>query len=134
MEQNTKPEIPTASEPPMRWERLNFDLQYLDQKDSRTRAEIETNRDLEKPIEQLLCDFHDMAELVIAKASKEERESVSWYMIHAQKRMVGMMAKVAASNERMSVRVYWLTVVAVLLGVVQLVFGALQMLIALCQS
>ncbi len=118
----------------MRWERLNFDLQYLDQKDSRTRAEIETNRDLEKPIEQLLCDFHDMAELVIAKASKEERESVSWYMIHAQKRMVGMMAKVAASNERMSVRVYWLTVVAVLLGVVQLVFGALQMLIALCQS
>lgn len=118
----------------MRWERLNFDLQYLDQKDCRTRAEIETNRDLEKPIEQLLCDFHDMAELVIAKASKEERGSVSWYMIHAQKRMVGMMAKVAASNERMSVRVIGSRLWLCYWGVVQLVFGALQMLIAFCQS
>jgi hypothetical protein len=134
MKTDVENEANAASEPKMNWQRVDFDLKLLEGKNWRERAEIETNRDLQKPIEQLLCDFHDMAELVIANASEQEKATISWYMINAQKRMVGMMAKVALSNDQLSRRVYWLTITTVGICVLQLVVALIQTIIALCQS
>ena len=55
-----------APEPQKAWTRKNYDMKSVEGLSPRDRAEIETTRDLSKPIEQLVCDFHDAAELVIA--------------------------------------------------------------------
>lgn len=90
-----------ADEPKKTWDRKDFDLEPLRGKSFRERAEIETNRDLAKPIEQLVCDFHDMAEKVINQNSPEA-QNASWYLIQAEKRMVSMMARVALEHKRSS--------------------------------
>jgi len=96
-------------EPKPDWKRKDFDLNHLQGREPRERAEIETNRDLAKPIEQLVCDFHDMAELVINPAAAQAAD-LNWFLIQAQKRMVSLMGRVAIEHERSSkwlVRLTW---------------------------
>jgi hypothetical protein len=88
------------------------------------RAEKETDRDLTKPIEQLLCDFHDMAEQ--GSPGRELGGYPVQAMLHAQKRMVGMMARVALSNDRLAWRMELLTWVALGLGVISVLLSAIQ--------
>jgi hypothetical protein len=96
------------------WERINLDPPgqaplTTEQKKIRELAEAETNRDLKKPIQQLLCDVH---EEVLQTRPVEEN------IIHANKRMVSMMARVALSNERYSGVLLKLTWVLVVLTIV----------------
>jgi hypothetical protein len=104
-------------EPQKKWTRKDFDLQYLHGKSPRDRAEIETSRDLAKPIEQLVCDFHDIAEIALAKTPPDEVNASS-LQIHADKRMVSLMGRVALAHERSSRWLVGLTVVLVLLTAV----------------
>lgn len=81
------------------WERINLDPPGQaplseEQQGIRKLAEDETNRDLTKPIQQLLCDVHEEVH--------QTHRSVEQNLLHANKRMVSMMARVALSNEHYS--------------------------------
>jgi hypothetical protein len=99
-------------EPKQTWRRKNFDPKLLHGRTERERAEMETNRDLSKPVEQLVCDFHDMAELVMDPKSPNAA-NVNWFLIQAQKRMVSMMGRVALEHKRSS---NWLVVLTWVVG------------------
>lgn len=90
-----------SREPRQRWKRKNYDLQYLHGKSWRERAEIETTRDLSKSTEQLVCDFHDIAELALTGRPPVASNPDSLHL-HAEKRMVSLMGKVALAHERSS--------------------------------
>lgn len=111
-------------EPTPKWIRKDFDeaaVQNLNQRekvDRRKIAEIETARDLVKPIEQLVSDAHEEA-LDIARSGDEN-------IAGAQKRMVSLMARVALSNDEVAKRMVWLTWVIVALTAVILVFTILM--------
>lgn len=74
------------------WKRRDFDEDILQNMPSRQRAEFETERDLMKSIEQLLCDVHE-------ETHNESRNELA-NIASAQKRMVSLMARVALSNNR----------------------------------
>jgi hypothetical protein len=101
-----------ASEPRKTWKRKNYDLKFLEGKSPRDRAEIETNRDLSKPIEQLVCDYHDIAEIVMDPNAAKGAD-MNWFVIQAQKRMVSLMGRVALAHERTSKMLVVLTFVLV---------------------
>ncbi|MBP9152009.1 MAG: hypothetical protein KBF73_06970 [Flavobacteriales bacterium] len=90
-----------ASEPPQRWQRQDFNETILEHKTVRERSELETNRDLIKPIEQLVCDVHEETH----QQDRTELENIAC----AQKRMVSMMARMSISNERMTKQIMLLT-------------------------
>ena len=101
------------------FKRVDFDP-LPDDLTVRQKAEEETRRDLEKPIEQLLCDVHEE----ILNQTRTTDQS----LVHAYRRMVSVMVRVAASNERTSrilIALTWaltfLTVVLVILTIVMLV-------------
>jgi hypothetical protein len=93
------------SDPNHSWVRKNFDesLLYELRKEKKFReiAEIEANRDLIKPIEQLVTDVHEE----IHNPTRLPVENTA----SAQKRMVSMMARVAMSNDRLTKQVIRLT-------------------------
>jgi len=95
------------------WKRIDLESPgelSLSQTDPERRklAERETNNDLRKPIQQLICDVH---EEVSSPRSVEEN------LNHAIKRMVSMMGRVALAHERSSKILIWLTIVLVILAV-----------------
>lgn len=104
-------------EPEKKWTRKNFDLQLLHGKDWRERAEIETTRDLSKDIEQLVCDFHDIAEIALAGKAPDPSDTNS-LLIHAEKRMVSLFGKVALAHERSTKWLIFLTWVLVVMTAV----------------
>ena len=79
-------------DPPQNWQRENYDetplsnLDYEKKEDTRKGSEIETNSDLDKPIEQLVCDVHE-------ETHDPQRDDLK-NIAGAQKRMVSMMARV----------------------------------------
>jgi hypothetical protein len=111
-------------EPPHTWTRKDFDLRLLAGLSSRERAEKETDRDLVKPIEQLLCDVHDMAERIEQGGDLASKPIQA--MLHAQKRMVSMMAKVALSNDRLAWRMEVLTWVVTALAALSAILSLIQ--------
>lgn len=80
---------------------------------TRQQAKIEAERDLEKPIIQLLTDIHEEI--------NDDDRTIEENIAHAQKRFYSLVANIAASNEKLSNRVYILTIITVL-------FAALQVL------
>lgn len=102
------------------WVRHDFSggLKIDKEKESRQYAELETDRDLEKPIQQLLCDFHEQA--IKKPKGNNLDESILDITLHAHKRMVSMMAKVAISNNRMSYAMFAVSVSALICAVVAL--------------
>lgn len=90
-----------STDPKQKWERKIFDEQILQGLSNRQRSEIETNRDLIKPIEQLLCDVHEETH----NANRTDLENIAG----AQKRMVSLMARVAISNEKIDRQMTCLT-------------------------
>jgi hypothetical protein len=76
----------------------------------REEAERQTNNDLRKPIQQLICDVHE--EAITPNRPVEES------LIHAMKRMVSMMGRVALAHERSSKILIWLTGVLTVLTLV----------------
>jgi len=89
------------SDPKPNWIRRNFDEEKLKDLSDRERAEIETNRDLVKPIQQLVCDVHEETH----NPDRTELQNIA----SAQKRMVSMMARLAISNDRLTSRMLYLT-------------------------
>ena len=107
-----------------KWTRLNLESpsqQSLTLTDPKRRqlCEDETNKDLRKPIQQLICDVHE-------EASDQNRPIEQSHLL-ATRRMVSMMGRVALEHERTSkalVRLTWvivfLTIAIVFLTVVML--------------
>jgi hypothetical protein len=79
---------------PRKWKRMIFDEDKFKDLDVRERSEIETNRDLVKPIEQLVCDVHEETH----NPNRTELQNLEG----AQKRMVSMMARLSIVNDRMT--------------------------------
>ena len=96
------------SDPKSNWKRMIFYEKVLDGLTNRQRAEIETDRDLIKPVQQLVCDVHEEIH-----DPKKENE---WQAIAAaQKRTASLMARIAISNDRLSRKIFWLTVMMTIL-------------------
>jgi hypothetical protein len=104
---------------PQTWTRLDFDESILEGLSVRERSEIETNRDLIKPIEQLVCDVHEETH----NLSRNELANIAG----AQKRMVSMMARIAMSNDRMTRQMYKLTVVTTIMSLLSLILSIILM-------
>lgn len=104
-----------------KWTRKDFPAPPLNLS-LRERAELETERDLQKPIQQLVCDVHEEIINPLPPQHTNER------LVGAQKRMVSMMGRVALEHERSTtvlVRLTWalvfLTIAIIALTAVMLV-------------
>lgn len=102
-----------APDPERKWKRNEYDRSTLDGKSNRERAEIETDRDLDKCIEQLVCDVHEETH----NSGRSDLGNIA----SAQKRMVSLMARVALSNDKMSNRILWLTVAITIMTFLMLI-------------
>jgi hypothetical protein len=91
----------SESDPKTNWIRKNFDEEKLKGLSDRERAEMETNRDLVKPIQQLVSDVHEETH----NPNRTELQNIA----SAQKRMVSMMARLAISNDRLTRKMVCLT-------------------------
>jgi hypothetical protein len=100
-----------------KWTRKNFPDPDTT-KGLRHLAEIETDRDLQKPVQQLMCDVHEESlNPLPAQAPGESDEH--WYkervllqlqrLIGAHKRMVSLQAVSTFRMERTNILVFWLT-------------------------
>jgi hypothetical protein len=95
-----------------KWERIEFGP--LTPPDPlREVAEQETDRDTQKPIQQLMCDV--IEEILDPLRSKEEN------LLHATKRMVSLMGRVALENRRSTNWLIGLTVVLTILTIAILI-------------
>lgn len=83
-------------DPSRKWKRKNFDLSKLKDLKVREFAELETDRDMDKEIEQLACDVHE-------ETHNPDRGPLV-NIACAQKRMTSMLARVAKSNDVLSRR------------------------------
>jgi len=105
------------SEKYVKWERMNLESsseESLSKSDPERRKKMErdTNNDLRKPIQQLICDVH---EEISSPRSIEEN------LNHAVKRMVSMMGRVALAHERNSnilTRLTWVLVILTIILVI----------------
>lgn len=105
-------------DPQRHWKRKNYDEEKLKALSPREQAELETDRDLDKSIEQLMCDVHE--ELHAPYRSGIEN------IASAQKRMVSMMGRVALSNALVVRQMLWLTWIIAIMTVVILLFTVLM--------
>jgi hypothetical protein len=95
-----------------KWKRLDLEAPgeaSLSQTDPgrRKEAERQTNNDLRKSIQQLICDVHEEASTPNRPAEKSH--------IFTTRRMVSMMGRVALAHERSSKILIWLTGVLAIL-------------------
>ena len=84
-----------------KWIRMNFNDYNQNEFSEREKAEIETERDLMKPIQQLVCDVHEETH----NPNRTELQNLA----SAQKRMVSLMARLAISNELLTKQIVYLT-------------------------
>jgi len=103
-----------TNEPRKKWNRKDYNedvfsnLDYRDYHDRRKAAEIETGRDLNKCVEQLVCDVHE--EILYQNRSPLQN------IAGAQQRMVSMMAKIAKSNNRTNIFLLIFTIAMVIIA------------------
>lgn len=107
-----------APDPKQKWERLSFDEEKLKSLSVRQQFEIEANRDLLKPIEQLVCDVHEETH----NPARTELQNLTG----AQKRMVSMMARIAISNDKLSSQMVVLNWLIAIMTLVILFFTILM--------
>lgn len=101
-----------SPDPKRKWKRKDYDESKLKNLSPRESCELETDRDLDKPIEQLVCDVHE-------ETNKQPRQ-LPENIAHAQKRMVSMMARIAKSNEKLTKGIFWLTGAIVIMTLIML--------------
>jgi len=105
-----------------KWTRKDFPDADLS-RGVRCLAEVETDRDLQKPIQQLLCDVHEESLCPLPERAAGETDE-HWNLrlavlqlqriIGAQKRMVSLQMVSAFQSSRTNALVMWLTVIIVL--------------------
>jgi hypothetical protein len=101
-------------DPPHKWRRKLFDESKLAGLSRRATSELETDRDMAKDVEQLVCDVHE-------ETHDPGREPLA-NIAGAQKRMTSMLARIAKSNDVVARRILWLTwAIAVMTLVILLV-------------
>jgi hypothetical protein len=96
------------------WTRINFEdpgEPSLSQTDPNRRinAERETKKDMQKSIQQLICDVHEGAH--DPNKNPDER------LLYMSSRMVSMMGRVALEHEVTSKRLVWLTWILIVLTI-----------------
>jgi hypothetical protein len=101
--------MPFDPDPPRKWRRKNYDESVFEGLSVRERSEIETDRDLAKPPEQLVCDVHEETH-----ADRTALDNIAG----AQKRLVSLMARIAKSNDRIARYILWLTVAIAIMTLV----------------
>ena len=93
-------------------------------------AEQETDRDLDKPIEQLLCDVHDGHQNWVKKFGKSDQPSemdrAVELVLYTLARTASMNAVVAKSNEQLQKQIGVLTRIVVYLSFGMFLVMALQ--------
>ena len=87
-------------------------------------AEIETDRDLDKPIEQLLCDVQDSLQTWEEDRKKSDlsdstKKAVS-LILYSLTRMTSMNARVALSNKRLTIWIIVMTSIMTISSIIQL--------------
>jgi hypothetical protein len=106
--------------------RVNFDQAETDARklEVRADAEKETNQDLQKPIQQLICDVHEESSQIredkrpSADELAQNMNNLLENMMHANKRTVSFMGSIALDSKRASDRIDRLTRALVILTVV----------------
>lgn len=88
-------------DPPRKWKRNIFDESKLAGLSRRECCELETDRDMDKEVEQLVCDVHEETH----DPKRQPLENIAG----AQKRMTSMLARVAKSNDVVARQMLWLT-------------------------
>lgn len=101
-------------DPPRKWKRKLYDESELPRLSRREASALETDRDMDKPVEQLVCDVHEETH----DPTREPLHNIAG----AQKRMTSMLARVALSNQRVATVMLLLTCVVTAMTFVMLVF------------
>ena len=133
-------------EPDSGWERRNYTRPKANPtQNPRHFGEMETDRDLDKPVEQLLSDVHeDVGEwrrFAATQPARDARErapmaaeafAATGIIIHAVSRMASMQAVVARENQRVQKAIRTLTIGVFVLTVVVAVLTAVLVWLAMC--
>jgi hypothetical protein len=109
------------SDPPRKWKRKLYDEGKLVGLPRRDRSALETDRDMDKPVEQLVCDVHEEAH----DPDRQPLENIAG----AQKRMTSMLARVARSNDRVANQMLYLTYAIGAMTLIMLVLTILPLVI-----
>lgn len=104
-------------DPPRKWRQKIYDEAKLVGLSPHDRSALETDRDMDKPVEQLVCDVHDETH----DPKRPPLENIAG----AQKRMTSMLARVALSSQRVADRMLVLTWVISIMTAVILAFAAI---------
>src|SRR4051812_19320447 len=88
-------------DPPRKWQQKVYDEAKLAGLSLHDRSALETDRDMDKPVEQLVCDVHDETH----DPGRPPLENIAG----AQKRMTSMLGRVALSNQKVADRMLTLT-------------------------
>lgn len=105
---------PFDADPPHKWKRKLYDESKHAGLSRRELAELETDRDMDKPPEQLVCDVHEET----LDSGRQTLENIA----HAQKRMTSMLARVALGNQKVSDRMLGLTWAIGIMTFIMLIF------------
>ena len=97
-------------DPKIKWDDKVYDESRLDGLSNSERARLETARDMDKPVEQLVCDVHEE----IHNSERTELQNIA----SAQKRIASLMARVSKSNARLTWAVLCLAVVQIMVTLV----------------
>jgi hypothetical protein len=104
-------------DPPRKWRQKVYDESKLADLSRHDRSALETDRDMDKPVEQLVCDVHDETH----DPGRTALENIAG----AQKRMTSMLARVAVSSQRVADRMLVLTWAIGIMTAIILIFAAI---------
>jgi nitrate/nitrite-specific signal transduction histidine kinase len=105
-------------DPTRTWQNRNYDESKLNGLTRRDQSALETDRDLDKPVEQLVCDVHEETH----DPNRNDIQNVAG----AQKRIASLMARVAKSNDKVATQLLWLTIAIAAMTLVILVYTVLM--------
>jgi hypothetical protein len=93
-------------DPPRKWKRRSYDESKFKGLSPREVFELEAQRDMEKDIEQLVCDVHEETHSI-----KHPDPTLNGLLnlSAAQKRFASLMGRVALSNDKVARQMLWLT-------------------------
>jgi len=108
---------PFDPDPPRNWQRKLYDESKLDGLSRREASALETDRDMAKSVEQLVCDVHEETH----DPGRTPLENIAG----AQKRTTSMLARVALSSEKVADRMLALTWAIGIMTAIIVVFAAI---------